>query len=307
MKTFAVIVNPNAGRKLGLDRFESLREIIMEKEKCEFHVHETIGKEDTIEAATRFGTGNYDLIMVFGGDGTTNEVVNGLMKTQSSPPLALFPMGTANDVATHLKIPRNLKAYAEMILDPQIIPVDVGKAGDRYFLNVAAGGLLPDLAHKVSSEKKSMLGKFAYYLEGFIEFPKQFFQTIEIELELEGRVETRDTLFFLLANGPIVGGFKNLVPKASLDDGKLDLLIVENTEFPDMANAFLSFLRKKTTPRKGVVYYRVDSFRLNSKKAVDVDVDGELCGHLPMTFKVIPYALQLIAPKNYQRQHNGEG
>lgn len=302
MKNYAVIVNPKAGRKLGLERFESLKKVILEREECEFFVHETKGKEDTMEAAAKFGSGHYEMIIVFGGDGTTNEVVNGLMKAGAVIPLALFPMGTANDVATHLKIPKNLQTYAEMILKPLIIPVDVGKAGDRYFLNVAAGGLLPDLAHKVSAEKKSILGKFAYYLEGFLEFPKQFFQTIEIELELEGRVETRKTLFFLLANGPIVGGFKNLVPKASLEDGKLDLLIVENTELQDMANVFLSFLRKKETPKKGIAYYRVDSFRLNSKQEVDIDVDGELCGQLPMNFSVIPYALQLIAPEDYGTQ-----
>lgn len=297
MKKFAVIINPNAGRRMGKERFEALKEIILERESCKFDTYETVGKEDTIDAAAKYGTGNYDLIMVFGGDGTTNEVVNGLMKTVSPPPLALFPMGTANDVATHLKIPKNLEAYAEMILDPEVVPVDVGKAGERFFLNVAAGGLLPELAHKVSSERKSIFGKFAYYMEGFLEFPKQFFQTIEIELELEGKKETRDTLFFLLANGPIVGGFKNLVPEASLNDGKLDLLIVESAEFPDMANVFLSFLRKKITPQKGMVYYRVDAFRLNSHQEIDVDVDGELCGKLPMDFKVVPYALQLIAPK----------
>ncbi|SDY25835.1 diacylglycerol/lipid kinase family protein [Tindallia californiensis] len=296
MKKYAAIVNPNAGRKMGKERFEALKAIISKKEICQFDVYETKGENDTVEAVKSFGASHYDQMIVFGGDGTTNEVINGLMQVPSPPPLALFPMGTANDVATYLEIPKNVEIYAEMILNPRKIYVDVGKAGDRFFLNVAAGGLLPELAHKVSSEKKSILGKFAYYFEGFLEFPKQFFQTIEIELDYGEKRETIDTLFFLLANGPIIGGFKNLVPEASLSDGKLDLLIVKNTEFPDMANVFLSFLKKRVKPQKGIIYYQVDSFRLNSKQDVEVDVDGELCGKLPMDFKVIPKALQLITP-----------
>ncbi|MDW7672304.1 MAG: hypothetical protein SCM88_11540 [Bacillota bacterium] len=130
---------------------------------------------------------------------------------------------------------------------------------------------------------------------------KQFFHPIPIQLEVEGKIFDKKILFFLAANSPYVGGFRNLVPKARVDDGLLELLVVESGELQDMANVLLNFLRRQLDPDqdtvKGISYYRVREFHMNSAEVVDVDVDGELGGHLPLTFSVIPRALQVIVPK----------
>ncbi|MDW7677738.1 MAG: diacylglycerol kinase family lipid kinase [Bacillota bacterium] len=299
MKKIAVIANPNAGRKMAKQRVEELAEILSQ-EGAELRIHYTQKNEKTSFTVKELSA-DADILIVMGGDGTVNEVVNGLMELSAAPPLAIFPMGTVNDYATYLEIPKNIHDFSEMLLISHKMAVDVGIAGQRHFLNVAAGGLLPELAHRVSSEAKTVLGKFAYYMEGIREFPKQFFHPIPIQLEVEGKIFDKKILFFLAANSPYVGGFRNLVPKARVDDGLLELLVVESGELQDMANVLLNFLRRQLDPDqdtvKGISYYRVREFHMNSAEVVDVDVDGELGGHLPLTFSVIPRALQVIVPK----------
>ncbi|MDW7672819.1 MAG: YegS/Rv2252/BmrU family lipid kinase, partial [Bacillota bacterium] len=159
MKKIAVIANPNAGRKMAKQRVEELAEILSQ-EGAELRIHYTQKNEKTSFTVKELSA-DADILIVMGGDGTVNEVVNGLMELSAAPPLAIFPMGTVNDYATYLEIPKNIHDFSEMLLISHKMAVDVGIAGQRHFLNVAAGGLLPELAHRVSSEAKTVLGKFA--------------------------------------------------------------------------------------------------------------------------------------------------
>ena len=298
MKKIGVIANPNAGRKQAKSNVAELR-YLLEPLGIELEVHYTEGKYHAEYLATEMSF-RVETIIVMGGDGTVNEVVNGLMKGNNGIPLAIFPMGTINDFATSQQIPKETAAFARMLANPHILNVDAGKAGEQYFLNVAAGGLLPELGHRVSAEAKTALGKFAYYMEGVREFPKQFFHPIPVEFHIQGRTIQKNILFFLAANGIRIGGFRNLVPEAKINDGLLDLLIIESGEWQDMVNMFLNLLRRQLEPdlepAKGMYYYQVKEFQILSSEEVDVDVDGELAGRLPMTFTVISKALKIIVP-----------
>ncbi len=298
MKKIGVIANPNAGRKQAKSNVEELQ-YLLNPLGFELEVHYTEGKDHAIHLAAEMSF-QFEAIIVMGGDGTVNEVVNGLMKGNNDIPLAIFPMGTINDFATSQQIPKETAGFARMLVRPHILDVDVGKAGEQYFLNVAAGGLLPELGHRVSAEAKTALGKFAYYMEGVREFPRQFFHPIPVEFRIQGRTIQKKILFFLAANGLRIGGFRNLVPEAKINDGLLDLLIIESGEWQDMVNMFLNMLRRQLEPdlepAKGMSYYQVKEFQILSTENVDVDVDGELAGCLPMTFTVIGNALKIIVP-----------
>ncbi len=306
MKKIGLIANPNAGRQLAKQKSEELRDI-MSARGVRMDIHFTLPDEDLTPVVEEYAI-NATQLVIMGGDGTVNQVVNGLMKIEKRVPLAIYPMGTVNDFATYLNIPQNIRLFANMLEDSHVMMVDLGKVGNRYFLNVAAGGLLPELAHKVSSQSKTVLGKFAYYIEGIREFPKQFFHPIPIQLDIAGQVVEKKILFFLASNSPYVGGFRNLVPKAKIDDGLIELLIVESVDLPDVANVFLNILRRQMDhdlePVKGISYYRVHQFKMNSSEVVDVDVDGELGGYLPLTFTMLPRTIPMIVPSEDKRKRN---
>ncbi|MCC5912147.1 MAG: YegS/Rv2252/BmrU family lipid kinase [Clostridiaceae bacterium] len=296
MKNIHIICNPNAGRQIVQKNIPKLVENLKSKGDISIDISHTKGKDDAKNLALQ-SCGKYDLIVTVGGDGTVNEVVNGVMDHDGPKPrIAIYPAGTINDFGTYLKVPRKVEEFSKMIHSAKIQKVDVGVAGDRYFLNVAAAGLLPEVAHKVSSETKTVLGKFGYYVEGIKEFSKQMFRPIKIKIEIDGIEEEKEILFFLLANSPSVGGFKFIAPEAKIDDGKFDLLIVEHSQFIDVAAIFFKVLSGNHASHPTIKYLQVNQLKVHSDKKIDLDVDGELGGNLPVNFSIVKQALDLIVP-----------
>ena len=150
-----VIINPSSGRQFFQRNVSRIVEkLSRDKILREVSTVYTQGAGDAFEAASCIKTGEYDFLLAVGGDGTVNEVVNGLMYGGSDTPLSILPAGTVNDFAYAMRLPREVTPYCAMIKSFHTIPIDVGKAGDNYFLNVAAGGMLTDVAYKVPSESK---------------------------------------------------------------------------------------------------------------------------------------------------------
>ncbi len=295
MKKAKIICNPNSGRQIVQRNIFNLVKILEENDYY-VDIYTTKAQLDAMYAASEACKNEYDIIAAIGGDGTVNEVVNGIMANEFRPKLAVYPAGTANDFANYLKIPRVMKEFAKIIIREKTIKIDVGLAGDRYFLNVAAAGLLTDVAYKVSSEAKTVLGKFAYYLEGLKELPRQIFEPIKITLKIDDIEEEREILFFLVANTPSVGGFKYVAPEASIDDGKFDLLIVEKSQFIDVASIFFMALSGSHTNHPNLQYIQTDSFSVYCDGNIYVDLDGEQGGKLPMDFRIEKGAIELITP-----------
>jgi len=298
MNHFGLIANPVAGRNMGRIKAEEIKALLVSR-GMKVSVRYT-SEGEPLDDLVRKAADMAEALVVIGGDGTVNQVINGMMNQAVTIPLAIYPMGTVNDFATYMEIPKDPEAFAAMLEIGKIRSVDVGRAGERYFLNVAAGGMLPELAHRVSPHVKTVLGKFAYYMEGVREFPRQFFHPIPVEIERAGKVEQKKILFFLVANSPFVGGFKNLVPEARIDDGLLDLLIVESVEFPSMLNALMHLVRNRIEMEhktvKGLSFHQVSDVRIGSPESIDLDVDGEWGGRLPVDIKVFSKAIKMIGP-----------
>lgn len=293
MKKIKIIFNPNSGRQIIQKNIPNLVKIL-EDNNYIVNVYPTQKQLDAMYAASQACKDGYDTIIAIGGDGTVNEVVNGIMENEKKAKLAIYPAGTVNDFANYIKSPRSMEEFAEIIIIDNSMKIDVGKGGDRYFLNVAAAGLLTDVAYKVSSEAKTVLGKFAYYLEGLKEIPKQIFKPIKVKLTIEGVQEEREILFFILANSPSVGGFPYIASEASINDGKFDLLIVEKSQFFDVASIFIKVLVGSHLTDPNLQYIQVDQFSVECDDEIYVDLDGEQCGKLPMSFSVIKNAIELI-------------
>ncbi len=295
MKKIKIICNPSSGRQIAQRNIPGLAGEL-KKNNYYVDIYMTKRQLDAMHAASKACKDDYDIVVAVGGDGTVNEVVNGIMANKTKPRLAVYPAGTVNDFAGYLKMPRTVKEFTNIIINEKTMKIDVGLGGDRYFLNVAAAGLLTDVAYRVSTEAKTVLGKFAYYLEGLRELPKQIFKPINITLKVNDTEEEREILFFLVANTPSVGGFKNIAPEADINDGKFDLLIVEKGQFIDVARIFFMALSGNHTNHPNLQYIQVDAFSVYCEDNIYVDLDGEQGGKLPMDFRIEKGAIDLIVP-----------
>ncbi|ESU75325.1 Diacylglycerol kinase family protein [Enterococcus faecalis CBRD01] len=197
MKKARVIYNPTSGKELIK---KNLADILSILEECgyEASAFATTPEENSARnEAHRAARAGFDLLVAAGGDGTINEVVNGIAPLKRRPKMAIIPAGTTNDYARALKIPRdNIVKAAEVIKKNQTVKMDIGQAGKNYFINIAAGGHLTELTYEVPSELKSIFGYLAYLAKGAEMLPRV--KPIKMRMTYdEGVYEGNASMFFL--------------------------------------------------------------------------------------------------------------
>lgn len=222
-----LIVNPVAGRGgYSLNFGEAMR--VFSYGGYSVTLYFTKGKND----ATRFAEENgadYDVVTCVGGDGTLSEVLSGLMKLDNPPPVGYIPMGTANDVATTLHIPKNdTVGAANLILNGEPHPYDVGGFGDDgYFAYIAGFGAFTNVSYSTPQDQKNMLGHLAYVLQGMAELPN--IETVRTRVEFDDGVIETDLVYGSMSNSTSVAGFVKLKESmVSLGDGYSELVLVKD-------------------------------------------------------------------------------
>ena len=166
-KRARVIYNPTSGREILKSKMIDILNVL-EHAGYETSAYQTTPVQHSAQnEAERVAKEGYDLVVAAGGDGTINEVVNGIAPLKKRPELAIIPAGTTNDFARALHIPRDDPvAAAKVILKHQTFNMDVGRANDKYFINIAGGGLLTELTYDVPSDLKTIFGYLAYLVKG---------------------------------------------------------------------------------------------------------------------------------------------
>jgi len=287
------IINPSSGRQSFQKFIDDVSLGLLDKgfEVSRFY---TKGAEDALEETLRLCSSDIDYIVACGGDGTVNEVANGIGHSECKKPLAIIPSGTVNDFSTIIDMPKSVEAYVDMIQAGKTKQVDMGLCGDKYFVNVAAGGFLTGVAHQVSTESKTALGRTAYYVHGLREFLVDGIKPKRIKCTSEEYVGEDEAILFLISNTSSIGGFKKLAPLAEIEDGLLDVLIIRKTDMANVVSIFLSLSTGKHINNKDVVYFKTKNVLLESFEDIEVDMDGDFGGMLPMRFKVAEKALTIF-------------
>ncbi len=295
MKKVKIIANPSSGREQALSKVGQLINY-MSQDPWDIQILFTRASQD----ATRFAKEDHgeDIMVCIGGDGTLNEVVNGIYQGKRETPLAILPTGTVNDFGSFLKLPQDVSGFYELIKRNKVKKVDMGLANDRAFINVAAGGLLTEIAYTVPDEQKAKLGRMAYYIEGARELVggmgRKNRTTFKLDVKNKHFHKTIDAKLFIIANSTSVGGFKNLAPTAEIQDGLLDVLILENVDFNEIVEILTRFTTGRHIHHDRVTYLQTDEITLSSDRRLIVDVDGEKHGPLPMTFSAVHQGLNLL-------------
>lgn len=275
------IINPSSGKQ-NIDSMlrEIMATLILDQICSHVDVFYTKGKDDAKNRAAELKPGDYDFIVSVGGDGTLNEVTNGLILSESNIPMAIISAGTVNDFATYMKLPQTADGFCQMIKDFQTKKVDVGRVNNEYFINVLAAGMLTDIAYKVPKDKKAVLGKMAYYLEGVKEFPKQLSQNMTLTFNSKEYSGTEDIMLFLVANSKSVGGFADAAPLASVSDGYLDVMIIKKmallTEAPDL---IFKLFQGEHPKHPSIEYFQTKELSVlptEQTAGIAIDYDGEI-------------------------------
>lgn len=233
----------------------------------------------------------YRKIIIAGGDGTINHVINLMINFEIDLPIAVFPAGTANDFAYYFDLPHKLEDMVKIATEENYTYADIGKANDQYFINVAAIGFLVDVSQRTDPNIKNTLGVLSYYLRGIGELPN--LKPIPVKITSE-EYQAEEKIFFMLAmNGRSAGGFKRIAPMASINDGLLDVVIFKEMPVIELAPLLMSVLAGQHRENKHVIYFNTRRLLVETDIEVGTDVDGEKGSSLPMEIQVIPKRLKV--------------
>lgn len=238
------------------------------------------------------GHEDIDLMVVAGGDGTVNFVLNAMKKKGLDIPVGVIPAGTANDFAGAVGMSKNPLEAARQIATGVEDRVDCGKVNDIYFVNIFSFGIFTTTSQRTSDEVKHRIGKLAYIIEGFKEF--RAMHAVPLEVVADGRSFDLSSLMVLVFNGETAGGF-HLARRSSIKDGKFDCLMLEKKNF---LRSTLAMGRYLMGGNPNIVHHlQVRELDIRSTINEPTDVDGQKGAEFPLHIECIAGGLRVMAPR----------
>jgi diacylglycerol kinase (ATP) len=237
-------------------------------------------------------------IVAAGGDGTLNEVVNGIAVNRSRVRLGLIPLGTGNDFARTLGIPTDLDEAIAVLAAGHVRAIDLVRVTSdrvRYFVNVSAGGFSGLVNEKLTPKMKKTWGPLAYLRSALAALPQLRAYRTKVSLG-EGKRLSLSLYNVIIANGRYVAGGRLIAPKASITDGLLDIILIQERPAAELALLAAQVALGKHLSSDAIVFRRAAKVTVNSKPGMWFNVDGELVGNQPATFEVLRRALQFVVP-----------
>lgn len=286
MKKVLVILNPAAKS----DRARAMKEKI-ESVALGAEVRLTSASGDARDMARQGLAEGFGTVIAAGGDGTVNEVANGV--AGSDVEFGILPVGTMNVFASELGIPQNnLPASWKIITDGHTRALDLPMANDSHFVQLAGIGLDAEVVRQTTPESKKTLGPVSYLLTlaqvAAVRPPPVFIEPADSA--------RREGSFVLVGNGRLYGGPFVLFKNARPDDGLLDVLVFKNQSHWDVVRYFQAIAFGNHAELPDVEYFQTRSMRVTSSEPVPLELDGELADSLPCTFSFFPKKLSVLAP-----------
>ena len=294
-KTY-VVINPVAG----LSQLESVRETIesaLQARDIPFEVYETTAKDNlrqTIRAAVQQG---YKLFISAGGDGTLSGVIDGLAGTQI--PLVILPTGTWNTVAQVMNIPLQLDQAIELLFqDHEIRTIDALQVGQNFYVLSVSAGVGSRTMADVKRDEKRRFGKLVDLWKGVSQLLE--FRSYPFEVKIDGKVTKFRASELMVANSASLGlKALQLDPGIRMDDGKLNVCRIYANTVGDYLKLAASMFRRDQQRNWNVLCVESSQeVEIRSRERLPVQGDGDVIGHLPVTVKILPKAVQIVTPIN---------
>lgn len=295
-KRLLLIVNPCSGR--AKMRTELLKVVeILSSGGYTVTVYPTKTRGDATDYVLNLSENEYERIVVCGGDGTLNEVITGLMKSELHITLGYIPSGTLNEWSSGLGIARSIPKAAEDINTGKKIQLDIGRFGDRYFSYTASFGAFTDASYSAPQDIKNVLGQAAYFFEGIkslgnIKPVRLKFKTGEREIE-------GDFLFGAVSNSISVGGIVKFDESAvKLNDGRFEVLLIRNPDNILKLQPIIDGILKRDFDREGIEFFTTESITVTGGDGLSWTLDGEYAeGKDEIAISNMHNAIELIVPQ----------
>lgn len=284
-----------------------------------FNVAFTKSQGDGIALAKRSVESGRKFIIACGGDGTINEVANGILQTGEDIEFGVLPSGTGGDFRRTIGMPANVREAAKALRDGKTKLIDVGKVTflnhedaqtSRFFLNVSSFGLSASINERVKKQNflnwlpaSSVRGKANFAFSTLQEVLESDFFTVRVKID-EKDEKTLNTINFAVANSRFFGGGMKIAPNAKINDGFFDVINIGDIKtLKILLNAYKlyggSHLALKEV--KSTLAKRIEVFAFDESETIHIETDGELPGKLPAVWEIVPNALKIRVPKKKQR------
>jgi diacylglycerol kinase (ATP) len=296
-----IIYNPTSGNESFKYDLVEIIEALSRKEYS-VEVSPTQRKEHATSLASQACEDNIDLIIVSGGDGTLNEVLNGLMQYTLRPKILFIPSGTTNDLAHTLMLPKDPIKCLELLKEGNLVKMDVGKINDKYFSYIAASGAFTKITYSTSSQLKTHLGYFAYLLSSIEEIPK-LDKPNHYRITIDDEVIEDDYVFIMISNSTGFGGFKNIFRETKLNDGEFDVTLVPKANIKIVGDAITGLVSGlKHDKDMGFIYKSGSNITVECSKDTKWNIDGELGPVGVVKIENIKKAFEIYVPKKTKKR-----
>jgi len=267
-----------------------------------FKVSYTSHHGEATELAQKAADNGAELIVSVGGDGTVNEIVNGIMKSKNNPSLGIIPLGWANDFIKSVNIPPDITQACQILVQGKTKKIDIGVINSQiYFANICGVGFDAEVAQYANQMKNRhpnwrILSAFIYVFATVKKLLSPF-SYHNLKIKFDGQEIHSKILFIAISNGKIYGGRFNITPEAILDDGLLEICLVEEMGRFKYLSIIPRVFKGTHASIKGVNFYRAKEVVIQSSEPVLAQVSGEVIeGQKEFTITLLPKSLKLIVP-----------
>ena len=300
MKT-ELIINLTAGGGKPRPHLKTIFKYLKEN-GFNFKVSYTSYHGEAVELAQKAADNGAELIVSVGGDGTVNEIVNGIMKSKNDPLLGIIPLGWANDFIKSTNIPPNIIEACKILIKGKTKNIDVGVINDQiYFANICGVGFdaeVAQLANQMKSKHPNLriLSAFVYVFATVKKLLSPF-SYHDVKIKFDGQEIHSNILCIAISNGKFYGGRFKITPEAILDDGLLEVCVIEEMGRFKYLSSIPKVFKGTHTSIKGIYFYRAKEVLIQSSEPVLAQVSGEVIeGQKKFTITLLPKSLKLIVP-----------
>jgi YegS/Rv2252/BmrU family lipid kinase len=314
-----IVFNPNAGQAAIVEGAIGNVVTLWQSHGWEVTIQPTACAGDATQIARNAAAAGFDVIIAAGGDGTVNEVMNGLVNTNTA--LGVLPAGTVNIWAREMGLPMNVPQSAVAMLGAERRQIDVGRMRsmlprrrrlsrakiaraktvmlDRYFLLMAGIGFDAAVTEGVNPQEKKRLGAIAYVKQA-IQMLWQYRGT-NLALRIDGRKVRGRVLMAIVGNSQLYGGVIKFTVNALVDDGLLDVCVIKGSSMLKAPLRLFSIFSRGHHRDARIEYHQAKQIQFLSRKAIPVQLDGDYVGTTPMLFEVVPQSLWVLVPAGADR------